>query len=239
MRVFEEKKMIHCFVAGSIAVGKSTTLDYLKKKFIGNDGIYFMKEYIDYMEDGQEMLSKSLNGELDLLEFQKYIVKSFTEQLLDMRKKSFYGTQIVIWERHPMEALEIFARSLDDEQKDLLRVLIHKMMSDFNIPELNGDEITYILSFDTRMLTPMHISDCLYNHLLDCIASDIPIHMWVYLHCDVSAVEQLIRIQRRGRECEIKEYANNNKLVKINTYYSFLYRRMIHELRLHFGETDN
>ena len=171
MRAFEEKKMIHCFVAGSIAVGKTTTLEYLKKRFIGNDGIYFMKEYIDYMEDGQEMLTKSLNNEIELLDFQKYIVKAFTEQLCKMREKSHYGTQVVVWERHPLEALEIFARTLSDEQKDVLRAMIHMMMSEFNIPDLNGDEITYLLSFDTRMLTPMHISDCLYNHLLDCIAS--------------------------------------------------------------------
>lgn len=239
MRVFEEKKIIHCFVAGSIAVGKTTTLDYLKKRFIGNDGIYFMKEYIDYREDGKEMLAKSLSGEISLIDFQKYIVKAFMDQLLEMRKKSCYGTQVVIWERHPLEALEIFARTLGDEDKDLLSVEIHLMMSEFGIPDLNGDEITYLLSFDTRMVTPMHIADCLYNHLLDCIASDVAIHMWVFLHCDVSAVEQLNRIQIRGRDCEIKEYLNNNKLIKINTYYYHLYKRMVHEMKVHFGELDN
>ena len=239
MRVFQEKKMIHCFLSGSIAVGKSTTMEYLKKKLAGTDGIYFMKEYIDYMPDGQEMLTKSLNNEIELLDFQKYILKSFTEQLLDMQRKSSYCTQVVIWERHPLEALEIFSRSMSDEDKDQLRVLIHLMMSEFNVPELSGDQITYLLSFDTRMVTPMHVADCLYNHLLNCIASDEPIHMWVYLHCDVSAITQMVRITERKRDCEIKEYSHNNKLVKINMYYQSLYKRMIHEMRVHFGELDN
>ena len=235
----QEKKIVHLFISGSIGVGKSTTIEYIKRKLTGISGIYFMKEYIDYMQDGEEMLQKSLNKEIEMLDFQKYIVRSFTEQLSKAREKACYCTQVIVWERHPLEALEIFARMMSDDEKDVLRGLIHVMMSDFNIPDLKGDEITYLLSFDTRMVTPLHVSECLYNHLLNCIASDIPVHMWVYLHCDVGAIEQINRIINRGRECEIKEYANTNKLMKINIYYQSLYKRLVREMRIHFGELDN
>ena len=63
----QERVVHHIFCSGSIGVGKTTTLEYLKKRLVGMDSIYFVKEYIDYDPEGKqqlEQLEKEENEEL-------------------------------------------------------------------------------------------------------------------------------------------------------------------------------
>ena len=56
-----EKKAVHIFVSGSIGVGKSTVLAYLKNRWVGINGLYFIKEYIDYDPDGKDYSYNRIN----------------------------------------------------------------------------------------------------------------------------------------------------------------------------------
>lgn len=224
--VNQEKKVLHFFISGSIGVGKTTVIDYLKKKMLGNDTFYFVKEYIDFDPDGKQMLERSLDGSLSLKDFQLYICDQFYFQMQQFHENIHSDIAVCIWERHPLEALEIFARELNDNDKKCVLNAILKLLDYFHIPQLTGHEITEIYSFNTAAITPMFVSDWAYNTILDMMASDVNIHCWCLLRCDLAGVEQYARIRRRGRECEINEYAGNNKLMKINTYYKTLFQRL-------------
>lgn len=221
----QEKVVHHIFCSGSIGVGKTTTLDYLKKRLVGMNSFYFVKEYIDYDPDGKQMLERSLDGSLSLVDFQLYICDQFYFQLEKFYSDIHTDCAFCIWERHPMEALEIFARDLSGDDKIKVRDAIIKMLEHFNIPDMNGNEITEIVSFNTVTFTPMQVSDWIYNTMLD-LAASCSGHLWILLRCDLAGVEQYNRIRRRGRECEISEYCGNSKLMKLNTYYQILYKKL-------------
>lgn len=221
-----DKKVLHFFLSGSIGVGKTTVIDYLKKKMLGNDTFYFVQEYIDFDPDGKQMLERSLDGSLSLKDFQLYIVDQFYFQMQKFHENIHSDIAVCIWERHPMEALEVFARELNNDDKAVVLKAICKMLDDFHIPHLNGCDITMINSFNTAAITPMFVSDWAYNTILDMMASDVHVHCWCLLRCDLAGVEQYARIRRRGRSCEINEYAGNNKLMQLNIYYKSLYQRL-------------
>ena len=221
-----EKKVLHFFLSGSIGVGKTTVIDYLKKKMLGNDTFYFVQEYIDYDPEGKQMLERSLDGALSLKDFQLYIVDQFYFQLQKFYQSIHSDIAVCIWERHPMEALEIFARNLEEDDKAVVLKAICKMLDDFHIPHLNGYDITMLYSFNTAAITPMFVSDWAYNTILDMMATDAELHCWCLLRCDLFGVEQYARIRRRGRSCEINEYAGNDKLMKLNMYYKALFQRL-------------
>ncbi|EMH76714.1 deoxyuridine 5'-triphosphate nucleotidohydrolase domain containing protein [Entamoeba histolytica HM-1:IMSS-B] len=98
----------HIFLGGSIATGKSTLGSAIYNYVSNYTEAVFIREYIDYNHSGEEMLKKLFNNIITNFEFQKYILQCYEDQLnsLDYEEADF-----VIWDRHPIESLEIFCHN--------------------------------------------------------------------------------------------------------------------------------
>ena len=201
----------HLFVSGSIGVGKSTVVEQLKIKLNGCKNVYFVKEYIDFDPEGKQKLEDSLNDKLSLFEFQKYILDCFDKQLKNIVNEN---SSIIIWERHPIEAIDIFAKTLTLSQKRFLKDFIYK---ELHVPKLNS--IRYVNSYDTYYFPPNIIADELYQLLLDSCFSNNHFNIWVLLKCS-RLDEQIERIILRNRSCEVdKILSNKDYLPDINALY--------------------
>ena len=234
-----ERVVHHIFCSGSIGVGKTTTLEYLKKRLVGMDSIYFVKEYIDYDPEGKQMLERSLDGSITLVDFQLYICDQFYFQLEKFYSDIHTDCAFCIWERHPMEALEIFARDLSGDDKITVRNAIIKMLEQFNVPDMNGHEITDIVSFggynDLEIVTQSNATDC----KADLNSSE---YMIIHAHGDIVSYANIIELDKYGDTCLFSydsiNLSGQSKYLGSNSNEDYSNLKLVLFMNCHSGETD-
>lgn len=209
---FENK--FHVFIDGSVGVGKTTLLLNLKRLFQGNS-LFCIREYIDYNGiaegEAENRLADVLSGKASNYEFQKFIL-GITEYQLE--SDEFKTAHIIIWERHPIKSLEVFARgTVTRDEYDLLVKTATDLLKKFSVPEC----ITYNI-IDTSSKTKELISDMAYHAIIQKMLYNTR-YVGIKLKCS-NIVDQLYRINTRGRECEKKQYADISKLKQINSAYN-------------------
>ena len=102
-------------VTGPIGAGKTTLVNKLIKYFKErNADLGIVHEYIDGMEDGAEMLSKWLGGEITHEAFQDYLIDAY-----DYLNYNVYDQSIRLFERTPVEGAVIFSQGTSVYEKTL------------------------------------------------------------------------------------------------------------------------
>lgn len=195
------------FVSGSIGVGKSTFISEIIKRF-ADQNVTIIKEYIDYDPDGNQKLNNFLERDISPMEFQKYIIQCYLDQIMNNKH-----SDIFIFERHPMESL-IFAKSSFESnyEFDLLKNYITNLCSRLRIPYQHENQI-----IDIR-----HTSDTDYDAIYKNIIKGTGI-ITCYLSVDLDI--QFYRIAKRSRE------SDNIYLEEENLHYLNEINRLYHTIR--------
>ena len=217
-------KKQHIFISGGVGVGKSTLLGNLKSILTDSVRFKIIYEYIDVDYEGEKQLQRLKDGEINNFEFQMYVLHCFETQLDTL---SYQDANYVIWERHPIEALEIFCANdtaLTNEQRQKLLEIETELCMIYGIPTI-FDVKSIILKVDTFNYGNKFIAKGFVNQFIQpTIFSNTINHYFIYLYCS-NEQEHLRRIITRGRKAEIKIYRNIYDLHPINHAYEDYYDR--------------
>lgn len=208
----------HYFISGSIGVGKSAAINALMVNYSEKIKLYYVREYIDYDCFGPKMLDDWISGKMSLLDFQFYIVNCFREQL---ETEEYTNAKFVIWERHPLEALEVFSKNMNKEDKEKLREVIRCLLEEFDVPEISTVIRARAIKISTYCLTSNSIADIIYNDIINNIANIKDTATFVFLYVPKPFItEQQKRIFKRNRPMEVMAYQDISQLQKINDNYA-------------------
>ena len=220
--MFTEKR--HVFVGGSIGVGKSSVLSAILDNLTYMKCVTYIKEYIDFDPLGTEKLKKHLEGVTDIVTFQRYIMNIYKTQILSL---AYQNAQIVIWERHPCEALLFCKKNLNEgkctqKEYDLIEYEINKMCKEFDIPPLKDLCVTFTpMVYDTLAYDIKFIGKAMVEAILRTANESRTLPIYCFLFCSDS-YEQMGRVIARGRQCEIDNYTPALLLQLNNEYLEFM-----------------
>lgn len=225
----------HFFISGSIGVGKTTYINHLCKLMKGQCMI--IKEYIDYDKNGEDMLTKWHQKEISCFEFQSYILDCFNKQLENQT------SNILIWERHPLETIDIFCSQedcLSKEEKLILKYKLIVLMETYHIPQsIENYRIYYINFFEDNHITKG------FKYIMKYLHFYMNLSVIIYLGVDtLQFSNQIDNIIKRNRLVEKNFYTTQegmDSLWKLNfeyhSYWCFFIKKCS-ELSLDLNEVD-
>lgn len=95
---------IHVMVTGNIGSGKTYAIDHAK--WIHDDDVYVMKEFIDYDPSLASKLEDKLNGKMSYIQFELSVV---LQAYLDQIKTDEYNkARIIVWDQAPETIVDVF-----------------------------------------------------------------------------------------------------------------------------------
>lgn len=209
------------FFSGAIGVGKSSIM--MGFKIMLNKKSYFtVKEYIDYQPKiGEALLKMNKEGNLSDYEFQNYILDCYEAQLTKIRNE-----EIVLFERHPMEALGVFVKGMrakmTDEEKNEIENRILFMLEKFQIPDLRE---CYVDRYNTSIFSIKSVIDDLNIKLNDhypFAEKEQKYGEICYLTACVS--DMVKRVELRGRVSE--KNINGSFLAMVAQSYEDFFKRI-------------
>lgn len=229
------KKCTKIIITGSVGVGKTTIISYLKQLF-NNRNIPFITipEYIDGDgERGKRMLDDYLNNRICAFDFQYYILNFYDRYLNNL---IIGENTIMIFERLPEDSVTCFAnyankRGLmsDDQLYKLFKysqeiTQIYNLPSYFQIHNNKDIFISIIKSDDSFDIANQIINKCLsYDYKL-------------YLICLYNTSNECLeRIHKRGIESEINSY-DIHTIERFNKHYTNLFTLFINNESLRYCE---
>ena len=184
----------YVFISGNIGVGKSTTINAMKL-FLHDKNCLYVKEYIDYSPIiGERCLELNKCGQLPDFDFQNFILDCYECQLNKQKNE-----EIIVMERHPYEALEVFCKSSKMLQEELykLRDRIDELMVKYCIPSPSECKI---FKYNTSLFKTKGIVDDVCGKLLTEFANMRVDGIMINLYCFIQ--DALERINKRGRLSE-------------------------------------
>lgn len=208
----------HIFVTGSVGVGKSHSIsDTIYQSTSLGLNVFYVKEYIDYDPYGINQYDNWINDRISLIEFQKYICNLFREQL---KTPAYMMSKLVVWERHPREALLVFSQSgLSDDEYEELDNMITELEEDFEIPKLSINKLP-CYGFNMQFASTKMIASFIISTFTNMIINNDNC-FFIYLYYTHSGLgQQLNNIKRRGRIEEIQRYSFIQNLIDINDLYT-------------------
>lgn len=211
----------HIFLSGSVGVGKTTALKTFDEVYGNFVNMIIIKEYIDYDTEGEARLTACQQGDMTLYDFQLYIMDMLEQQL---NCDDYEGAKIVVWERHPEEALEIFSTDLTTVEKKKLKDRLEMLSQLYGFPLLSERKNFQKLTFNTLDISDMFIADVMYDIIKASLSEEargkVPKGMYVFLFIpNFNLEEHYKRIVKRGRTCEIERYKNLINLANLNLKY--------------------
>ena len=205
------------FISGSIGAGKSTVIDKLRDVY--DNKPYLIKEYIDYDQCGETKLNEFLEQKITPFEFQKYVVDCAFNQFVSIMNDSNKQSNIVIWERHPMESLIFAAQKLPVSELERLYDYIFNLCEKLGVPL--PSECTF-LNIKKNTSTECYSSNI--EKICDKIFDFKSSNMNLLIHLNVDEREQTKRLLKRSRESD-KLYLMERGmeyLRRINISYSIM-----------------
>ena len=211
----------HIFLSGSVGVGKTTALKTFNDEYGDCVSCIVIKEYIDYDEEGEARLEAFTKGNLPLYDFQVYILDMLEQQL---NCDDYESARVVVWERHPEEALEIFSTEMDEKHKEKLLDRIEMMSRVYEFPLLKDRKKFAKLTFNTLDVSDVFIADVIYDVIKASISVEavekVPKVMYIFLYIpNFNIGEHYKRILKRGRVSEIDKFKNMINLASLNMQY--------------------
>lgn len=207
----------HIFITGSVGVGKTSTIsEALSQSTALGVNVFYVKEYIDSDPYGIVKYDDWTNGRMSLYDFQIYICNEFRKQL---KSPDYMMSGLVIWERHPREALMVFSQTgLSDSERERLHKAISELEEDFDIPRIMDTPKCYAINMSS--ISPKFAGSIVISTFTQLILDNSGCCYFLYLYYPSSRLfAQLGNIRRRGRKHEIARYDLIDNLVEINRLY--------------------
>ena len=211
----------HIFLSGSVGVGKTTAIKTFDEVYGNFVNCIVIKEFIDYDTEGEARLAACADGKMTLFDFQLYILDMLEQQL---NSDDYDGARLVVWERHPEEAIEIFSTDLSIVERKKLKDRLEMLSDLYNFPMLKNKKDFQKLTFNSLDVSDMFVADVIYDIIKASFSeeakSKVPKAMYVFLFIpNYNVAEQYQRIMKRGRTCEIEKYKNLINLANLNLQY--------------------
>lgn len=205
------------FISGTIGAGKSTTIDKLLDVY--DNKPVLIKEYIDYDPKGSDKLNDFLMGKIPPFDFQKYVIdcafKQFIDFINDVNKKS----NMVIWERHPLETLIFASQKLTLQELEQLYNYVFNLCQTLGVPL--PTECTFV---NIKKKNQLNNEPTTLERVCDKIFDLQKTSMNLLIHLNVEDKEQTKYLLKRGRESD-KNYLMEKGmeyLRRINLSYSVM-----------------
>ena len=204
----------YVFFSGAIGVGKSTLMNSMKL-FLNRKKFIFIKEYIDYQKNiGELLLGKLKEGKITDWDFQNYILDCYEAQL-----NKITNEDVVLMERHPMEALEVFIRRgynrMPPTYEKEIEERILRVMEKFCIPDLRDCAME---RYNTSLFTLKSIVDDFNSKIISNYKNDNKHATVCFLEAEVE--DMVKRVVLRGRPSEQKLQGGDLLFIK-QGYESF------------------
>ncbi|EDR27935.1 hypothetical protein EDI_294360 [Entamoeba dispar SAW760] len=211
----------HIFLSGGLAVGKTTVINRIHDYFLNRDEIVFIREYIDFDSNGMNMLERLHGGLISNYEFQLYVLDCYEKQLNTI---DYEEADIVLWERHPCEALYIFCKNdytLTFNERIKIEMKLDSLCERYEIPKFGDKNIDYI-DFDIIINDSDSVSNYLVGELIyPMLMGEYEKNVFVLLYCS-NLEKQFERLTKRGRFVELESYKKKEDLLIItNDYFGF------------------
>ena len=188
----------YVFFSGAVGVGKSTLMNSMKL-MLNQKKILIIKEYIDYHKTiGDILLGKLKEGKISDWDFQNYILDCYEAQFSKITNE-----EIILVERHPSEALEVFIKRSQNRMQpyyeNKIEERINNLMKKYSIPELGS---CMSERYNTSIFTVKAIIEDFNTKIINYYRND-PEHATVcFLEADLE--DMIKRVKMRGRPSEEK-----------------------------------
>ncbi|GAB1223209.1 hypothetical protein ENUP19_0138G0010 [Entamoeba nuttalli] len=218
----------HLFISGSISTGKTMLCNLLFEYLDYYTPVAYIKEYIDYNTDGEFKLKLLHDGLISNFEFQNYILDCYETQL---NSSIYEDADIVIWDRHPIESLEVFCatnNSICNEQRLKLRLRIEQLSRRYQIPQLTNKNVG-VINADTSRISTEVIEEALVNTFIHPLLLGLSNgSIYVFLFCSDTNT-QFKRLTKRNRTPEIESYKSKEDLNILNNQYALFYTELVQQ----------
>ena len=203
------------FISGSIGAGKSTVIDKLRD--IYDNKPFLVKEYIDYDQCGSDKLEKFLKGDITPFEFQKYVVDCAFQQFITFMNDYAKQSNVVIWERHPLESLIFAAQKLTPQELEQLYHYIFNLCTKLGVPL--PSECTFV---NIKKCPKVNFDNSNIDKICDKIFDFKTANMNLLIHLNVDEQEQTKRLLQRNRDSDRSYLMEKGMeyLRRINVTYS-------------------
>lgn len=220
-------------ITGGVAVGKSTTLENICE-LLNKSQVKWVKvpEYIDYLEDGVEMLTKYLKREISAFSFQRYVIQYYDDFLMKLQVD---GDEILIFERTVDDAIACFAKInvvdgyiSQQEYRELYR-LATEINHKYQIPSF----------FSTNNEVPKFV----FSHLLTSSKTQIPQNIFKII-MEKKDENIVVGLFNTDNEClrRVKERARSGEdsytlqsIHNFNKYYNIVFNALSKSSGLSFS----
>jgi deoxyadenosine/deoxycytidine kinase len=229
MQIETIKLLKKIIITGSVAVGKSSIVNYVKQELESkNYNVILVPEYIDYLSDGVTMLNKYFKSIITPYEFQLYILNYYETYLNNLANQTneISKNSIILFERCIDDGITCFS-NLDNkkgklsntELNDLLERAL-KINQKYNLP-------TYFKNTNQTFI-PIKTEDIELDSLL--ISSVIQLrskypNIIIGLYNSPEICYE--RLQERNREGESKFY-DYEYIKTLSKHYKRLYKSLMH-----------
>lgn len=206
------------FISGTIGAGKSTVIDKLLDVY--DNKPFLIKEYIDYDQDGEKKLNEFIRGEITPFQFQKYVVDCAFNQFITFMNMPDKESNVVVWERHPMESLIFAAQKLTLSEMEMLYNYIFNLCQTLGVPVPSECCFINIKNKDNKVDYNCSYIEKICDKIFD-IKKD---NMNLLIHLGVDSKDQVRRLVRRNRESDKKYLMERGMeyLSRINISYSIM-----------------
>lgn len=209
------------FFSGAVGVGKSTIMNGFKI-MLNRTSYKIIKEYIDYHPTiGDTLLKMNKSGELCDNEFQNYILDCYEAQL-----NTITIEDVVLMERHPMEALEIFIKrcgaNMMPSEVSKINDRIDNLMQKYNIPDIRD---CHMNRYNTSVFSIKSTIDDLNVRVNEHILTENSTKKYgdiCYLTATVG--DMIKRVEERGRNSE--KNVKPCDLASISQFYNDYFKKM-------------
>lgn len=224
--VYNARKIV---ITGCIAVGKSSVVQAVQNVLTSKSIKWVtIPEYIDYREDGLEMLQKYLNHTITALEFQSYIYDCRENYLENLK---LHGDEVLIFERGPDDGITYFS-NYDNQQGMLSDLDYYKLYErarnmdiKFNIPSYFVKDSYYYVGLETSDATQI-------GRLIESVLGIVEHSNFIIgLYNDDETCYK--RMLKRNRNGESSGYSREN-IAACNKHYKKLYNILQSKKNLRF-----
>ena len=211
-------------ITGSVAVGKSSIIKNVLNKL---KKTVHVPEYIDYCEDGVEMLNKYFRKEITPFAFQKYILNFYDNYFKNL---VLDGDEIMIFERMVDDGITCFSNldnkrgELSDKEFSQLYEMAKEVDLKYNIP-------SYFVNKGFTFIPIKTVDSIKDGNMIANIIENRDDNIIIGLYNEPSrCFERMLERNREGeKEAYSKDYIN-----QLCMHYKKLYKILMSEEPLRF-----
>lgn len=220
-------------ITGGVAVGKSSIMTAVVDMFKEN-GIQYhiVPEFIDAMDDAQEMLEKYLRHDITSFEFQQYVL-NYYDWYFTNKCSNVHADDILLFERVLDDSVMCFANldnykdELSDEEFVKVFELAKKINAKYNIPSYFAN--SNFVFYPVKTINPVVDGKV----ITEIVKARENVNLVIGLYNEpMTCYERMLKRNRPGE----KEAYPPQRIASFNDTYSKIYQVLMTEKKTRFAD---